>query len=364
MAKRQTIFLTGATGILGSYLLRFLLNEGHKVYALARDKEEQKAENRVKNALAFWGKSNPKDIAQKLIIIKGDITQRYLGIPLKIQELLIKEVEAVFHCAALTKFNISLDESREVNVNGTKNVLETALLFKTKGNLKKINHISTLFIRGNYKGVFAENDLDVGQEFNTSYEKSKFEAEKMVNDYRKMGLDINVFRLGAVTGETEKGKIAKFENVYQVLNIWSSDLLEFYYIPDGELIMAPVDVVVKMMYFLWMYSKEVNTNHHLIPYSLTIAKFFACAKDHIGFKQQMIANKDDLRIEKLSYAQKVLFRKTYFFSSIASGKVSHALTDKVLGLSHFKMNPLDEVYLLKVFNYALKMNFIKKGKYL
>ena len=47
MKKKKTIFLTGATGLLGSYLLKILIEKGHKVYALVRSKNNKSAEDRV-----------------------------------------------------------------------------------------------------------------------------------------------------------------------------------------------------------------------------------------------------------------------------------------------------------------------------
>jgi len=44
---KSTIFLTGATGLLGSYLLKTLLNNNCKVYCLARSKDSRSAKERV-----------------------------------------------------------------------------------------------------------------------------------------------------------------------------------------------------------------------------------------------------------------------------------------------------------------------------
>jgi thioester reductase-like protein len=52
--KQKTIFLTGATGLLGSYLLKTFLKNDHKVYALARDKNGKPAKQRVVDILKFW----------------------------------------------------------------------------------------------------------------------------------------------------------------------------------------------------------------------------------------------------------------------------------------------------------------------
>ena len=48
--------------------------------------------------------------------------------------LLRKNVDEIFHCAASTKFNLPLTEIRKINVNGTKNILDLASLYNKKAN--------------------------------------------------------------------------------------------------------------------------------------------------------------------------------------------------------------------------------------
>ena len=52
--NKKTIFLTGATGLVGSYLLNILLQKGDKVYVLARSKDNKNSRDRVMDILKFW----------------------------------------------------------------------------------------------------------------------------------------------------------------------------------------------------------------------------------------------------------------------------------------------------------------------
>ena len=162
--SQKTVFLTGATGLVGSYLLKILLQEGYKVYVLARGKDNKNARDRVTDVLEFWD----KDVLSK--------TQNPPSPPF------VKGGQGGFS--------------------------------EQKGKLKKVNHISTAYICGDYKGAFKEEDLDVGQKFNSTYEQSKFEAEKLVEKYRKGGLWIDVFRPPIIIGESNTGKILQFRNIY------------------------------------------------------------------------------------------------------------------------------------------------------
>ncbi|MFA6281795.1 MAG: SDR family oxidoreductase [Candidatus Omnitrophota bacterium] len=53
-SKEKNIFLTGSTGLLGSYLLKIFLENGQKVYAPARSGKSENAYQRVIDLLKFW----------------------------------------------------------------------------------------------------------------------------------------------------------------------------------------------------------------------------------------------------------------------------------------------------------------------
>jgi len=58
MRSRQGILLTGATGLLGRYLLRDLLASGRRVGVLVRDGQQRTASDRLDELLATmkpWG---------------------------------------------------------------------------------------------------------------------------------------------------------------------------------------------------------------------------------------------------------------------------------------------------------------------
>ena len=66
-------------------------------------------------------------------------------------------------------------------------------------------HVSTIGVAGDTEGIFYYVDLDVGQGFNNPYEKSKFEAERLVERYRKKGLNILIVRPSMVIGHSRTG---------------------------------------------------------------------------------------------------------------------------------------------------------------
>ena len=77
--KYKNIFLTGSTGILGKPLLRKLVNEGHTVYTLSRNKIHHDFLN-----------------SNKAKIINGDLISDEIY-----EQLKYKSIEAIFHLSLI-----------------------------------------------------------------------------------------------------------------------------------------------------------------------------------------------------------------------------------------------------------------------
>lgn len=303
MDKRRIIFLTGATGLVGSYLLKIFLQNGHKVYALARSNNYKSAQNRVRDILEFWDKKVLKDNFNNLVILEGDISKTDLGLNIKAGWLLKKEIDEIFHCAAMIGFNQSLEDIRRINVGGTRNVLEFAKECNEEGKLRKINHMSTAYVCGNHRGEFSENDLDVGQKFDTTYEQTKFEAEKMVENYRIKGLWVDIFRPVIVIGESKTGKTVSFQqSFYQLIHIWNSEI--FNYFPGNNFFINTVfvDELSKSIYSISSKTTIRNKNYH--PFNLnptSLKKIINISSKFLQFKKPKLVSRNEF-FKKKSYS--------------------------------------------------------------
>jgi thioester reductase-like protein len=356
MEKKRTIFLTGSTGFLGSYLLKVLLEQNHRVYALTRKKHGKSIYDRIKVALDFWDKRTLLEHSNNLIIVEGDITDNDLFIDRKIKNLLKKEIEEILHCAAVTEFNLPLLDIRRVNVCGTKNVLEFALSCK---NLKKISHISTAFICGGCKAIFKEVDLDVGQKVNTSYEQSKLEAEKVVKLYRKSGLWIDIFRPAFIAGESTTGKIPKFQNLYQLLRLCNSEIFTSLPMsPDKPINFASVDHVVKALLLIFTNSKRKNCNYHLFPAKpLSVGEFLQFSGKYIGFEKPRFVSWENLSTNNFTPAQKAIIEKNKFYFT-SNTQLNSEYTVKLLKSYNFNFPRYNAKILSKLIQYAIDAKFI------
>jgi thioester reductase-like protein len=192
------VLLTGATGFVGMEVLRRFVERGdHRIHALVRAPDDQAAAARL-------------PAHARLNVVAGDIEQPSLGLSEANRELLAQDVTTVMHCAASVSFDLSLEESRRVNVDGTRHVVEFAERCR---RLRRLTYVSTAYVAGEPHALFREDQLDVGQRFRNPYERSKFEAERMIRE-RAADLPLQVLRPSIVVGDSRTGRTSSFNVLY------------------------------------------------------------------------------------------------------------------------------------------------------
>lgn len=155
--KNKKIFVTGANGRIGSYLVKALLKEKYQVVALVRDK------NKIKKR-------------KNLTMVIADINE------IDKYKKEIKKCEVVYHLAVYQNmFDRHISEFNRVNVEGTKSILE--LLVDSK--VKKFIYVSTVMV---FKktGKIPRNEkwpkkLSGGENY---YVESKLKGLEVVNKYK------------------------------------------------------------------------------------------------------------------------------------------------------------------------------------
>lgn len=182
----MNVLLTGATGFIGSHILDSLLEKGHRVKCLIREK------------------SNTRWLLNKKIDV---ITSDFVHFD-KIKDELI-DIEIVIHVAGIIAA-INYQEFFRVNSQGTKLLLDSVA--KYSNSFKKIIYISSQTVGGPAKSI--DSPVDESDKANpiTSYAKSKFEAEQFIieNSY---GIKYSILRPSAVFGERDPGIVQIFQMV-------------------------------------------------------------------------------------------------------------------------------------------------------
>lgn len=361
----KVIFITGSTGLLGSYLLKRLLSQDkdiRQIVALSRGKTQADAERRVLQTLKAQSSSGEIGGDLSLLrVIRGDITENRLGLPSRIYDSLSKEVTVIYHSAALCDFNSPLPIMRKVNVHGTRNILDFALACQKKGDFKRVHYISTIAVAGDKKGVFYEKELDIGQKFNNTYEKSKFEVEKLVGEYRRKALPIAVYRPAIIVGDSKTGYTNNLKMFYQPLHLFSLEL--FKEIPaDKNTIYSfvPVDYTADAIVRISLDADVgKNSTYHITnPNMVKLDYVIDAASRYFGFQKPRFIQKIKFYLKRFSQLQRSLldpFVPYFYYRLRFDARNSKA----ILKRSDFKWPKIDEPFLKKLYKFCIVCGFIK-----
>jgi nucleoside-diphosphate-sugar epimerase len=140
----MTVLITGATGRIGRHLVNALITKGEKVRVLIRDRMTE-----FENVEIFYGDLIDKEAVKKAV----------------------EGIDTIFHLAAVVDYSAPDDQMYQVNVGGTKNILEVF-----KGN--KFIYLSSTAVLG--KKLKTPADESTPYSPSNFYGKTKMEAEKFV----------------------------------------------------------------------------------------------------------------------------------------------------------------------------------------
>ena len=201
------ILVTGGTGFTGSHLTRRLLQKKNHVVVIDNQP-----------GLFF---NELRDLGAEILI--GSVTDH------KLVDKAIKGCEVVHHvAAAFRKVNLPKQVYWDVNVEGTRSLLQAAL----RNGVRKFVYCSTCGVHGDVKGGPAIEDSTISPE--DYYQYTKFEGEKMVTEFLGKGLKIVTLRPTAIYGP---GDPERFFILFKMVNEG-----RFFMFGDGNVHYHPVYV--------------------------------------------------------------------------------------------------------------------------
>ncbi|HKX42739.1 MAG TPA: SDR family oxidoreductase [Burkholderiaceae bacterium] len=250
-------FVTGATGFIGKRLVKTLLaRRGATVYFLLRPESAGK----VEALREYWGANGAKAIP-----VYGDLTAKKLGVSADELKQLKGKVDHVYHLAAIYDLSADAESQTQVNIDGTRNVVEFAKAIDA-GHL---HHVSSIAAAGLYEGVFREDMFDEAEGLDHPYFMTKHESEKIVRKEAKVPW--TVYRPAMVVGDSTTGEMDKIDGPYyffkliqrmrQLLPPWMPSIgLE-----GGRINIVPVDFVVAALDHISHLKAELNKRcFHLV----------------------------------------------------------------------------------------------------
>lgn len=184
------VLITGATGMVGQYLLEALLKQNQQIRALYRTEEKRE---RIKKRLSLFLNEDEQNRIDHIDWFKGDVTD-IANLPLAFEQ-----ITQVYHCAGLVSFDIGDKKKlRKINIEGTANVVNCAL----SAGVQKFCHLSSVAALGdepNGKAVHEESLRNNSTPHNY-YSISKYGGEIEVWRASQEGLPVVIVNPAIILG--------------------------------------------------------------------------------------------------------------------------------------------------------------------
>lgn len=331
----KKVFLTGATGFLGSYVARLLVKSGYEVTAIHRKISRfelvQEARDKIK-----W--------------VEGDLQD------LPAIEKIMSHVDVVIHCAAMVSFQ---PEDRElmnrINVVGTRDLVNIAL----DNNIKRFVHVSSIAALGRHKNdeVLDENVEWQDSPLNTDYGISKQLAEREVWRGSAEGLDMVILNPALIigTGYWADGSPAMIHNGAKGLPFFPSGSTGFVDVRD---VAGFCVVAIKLPYsgLRIIVSAENRSYHYFFS---RLAVLFGRKSPSIPLNNFLIslAVNSELIFSKFSKRKRKLSRQSLEAAS-RNGAYDNALSQEIFKHNYRELDQsLQEMVDIYKKSKELSMNY-------
>lgn len=296
----RAVLVTGGTGFIGSFLGLRLLEEGYQVFFLARRKNNKDARERIRGRLLTISQAASK-YDNNWQVLDGDVTLQFFGLRENdLKKLQSNKISKIFHCAALLSFGSDDEElAYKINVRGAENAVELVSFLEAE-----LHYLSTAYIAGNRTGEIREDEFDEGQNFRNIYEKTKFEAEKIVRRWRDFeGGRAVIYRPSIVIGDSRTGLTFSFTGYYAVARFFwniakffrkegeavSNFPLLIPVVRDSTLNLITVDAVVDAIFKLSEKGGSLGRVFHIVhPYPPKNSMLFETSIKFLGFPRVRI----------------------------------------------------------------------------
>lgn len=217
MNSSKRILVTGATGLVGSHLVKSLSATGHQIIAGCHTKQNS---NNLPGVL--WMPCDILDVVQLLELFEG--------------------IDTVFHCAAKVSFAPNEKKTLfETNVTGTTNVVNACL----EAGVKKLLHVSSVAALGRIRAGETINETMhwTPETSNSLYGETKFKAEQEVWRGMAEGLDVAIVNPVIILGSADwnAGSSAIFKSVYNEFPWYTEGVTGFVDVMDVVKALIAID---------------------------------------------------------------------------------------------------------------------------
>ena len=258
--RDATTVISGATGFLGRELVLHLLASDPSAHLtlLVRGRDEAQAQARGLALLASRLQGAAlADATARVEVLRADLEQERLGLTTRGHDELVARTVGVIHGAASVTFSLPLEQARAINVDGTRRMLDLARHARAH-----LDYIGTAYVAGEREGLILETELERGQTFRNTYERTKCEAERLVHA-RGSEQAVTVYRPSIIVGDSRTGRTSSFKVLYWPLKLFARG---FRVVPgraETPMDVVPSDFVVEALAHLRRQPGREGQVYHL-----------------------------------------------------------------------------------------------------
>ncbi|MFD7441331.1 thioester reductase domain-containing protein, partial [Streptomyces sp. NPDC059909] len=330
----REIFLTGATGFLGAFLLRDLMRETRgTVHCLVRAADAAEGLARLRANLEWykvWDEVDP----ERLRIVTGDLAQPRLGLSEEEFDALARTADVVYHAGATVHWLHPYTALSPANVRGTEEVLRLAARHRTV----PVHHLSTTGVfdgaAAGGKPLRVEDRSGPAEALPSGYLQSKWVAEQVVGLARDRGLPVSVYRVDVVSGDVRGGACQTRDFVWLSLR----GLVQAGAAPAGlvgKVPLTPVDYVSAAVVALSRKPGSASGTFHLYNQSrLSFGEFVTLLRkggyvlDELewdAWRRRVESDPDNVMLPLLEAFEMMSFNNESFYPPVDTSVAERAL---------------------------------------
>lgn len=259
----MSIFITGATGYVGSYVVNELLQTTDEhLHLLVRAGDKSEAVEKLWRSLQL----HQDDAAfhhslERIEIVLGDLSVPNLGMTDESRNHVLERCTSILHIGA--SLNRRSEKScLNVNLRGTLAVIKLAMVLEKKNRLRRFSHVSTVAVAGRRHGeVVTESEaIDWARSDYDPYARTKKFCEHMGRELLPAD-KVQFLRPSIVMGDSRFPQTTQFDMVRAFCAL--ADLSAMPMRAETRLDIVNADFVGKAIARLHMLEQPLYDTYHL-----------------------------------------------------------------------------------------------------
>jgi amino acid adenylation domain-containing protein/thioester reductase-like protein len=359
------VLVTGATGFIGAHMLHLLLNHTTaRVVCLVRERDGRSAMDRLREAYAWYLPGERLDLyGGRLSVLGADLSESDFGLPSETYNQLSRTVNAIYHLAGDPRLFGEHEFFERHNTRAVRGLVGFAMC----GRPKDLHHVSTLAVCGSGpesdRVIFSESSFNIGQRFLNEYERSKYEAERVIHEFVIRGGTGFIYRIGNVTGHSVSGRFQRNAGDNWLVQMLQACVL-IGRVPraDGETLpLSPVDVVAEGILAISCCARIAGGTFHVeTDHTVSYQEIFAAAREAGCVLEDDEAQSFTALLERYLEEGNERISLAHFWASRPERNVrfDHSHTQRTLAGLGVQFPSLDHAWLTRYFRGLVRQGVI------